>query len=98
MRYNGEMGTGGRRIISFSLFGAIVRYTAGMLANVELAERFFPGWTCRVYHDHTVPSSVLRALSTAGAELVEMAPDTFENKAVWRFLVHDDPDVHCWIS
>jgi tetratricopeptide (TPR) repeat protein len=83
-----------RRIISFSLWGSASLYTQGALENVRLAAEFYPGWTCRIYHDDSVPASALGELAGAGAELVAMEPGSGPVHGLfWRFLVSDDPTV-----
>jgi len=83
-----------RRIISFSLWGSVPLYTQGALENVRLAAEFYAGWTCRVYHDDSVPASVLGDLAGAGAELVRMEPGSGPTQGLfWRFLASDDPTV-----
>lgn len=83
-----------RRIISFSLWGSASLYTQGALENVRLAAEFYPGWTCRIYHDESVPASVLGELAAAGAELVAMDAGSGPVRGLfWRFLVSDDPTV-----
>ncbi|MBP2294139.1 tetratricopeptide repeat protein [Azospirillum rugosum] len=83
-----------RRIISFSLWGSAPLYTHGALENVRLAAEFYPGWTCRIHHDDSVPAAVLDDLAGAGAELVSMEPGSGPTHGLfWRFLVSDDPTV-----
>ena len=83
-----------RRIISFSLWGTASLYTQGALENVRLAAEFYPGWTCRIHHDESVPASVLGELAGAGAELVAMEPGSGPvNGLFWRFMVSDDSTV-----
>ncbi|KAA0593825.1 tetratricopeptide (TPR) repeat protein [Azospirillum lipoferum] len=83
-----------RRIISFSLWGTASLYMQGALENVRLAAEFYPGWTCRIYHDESVPASALGELAGAGAELVAMEPGSGPVHGLfWRFLVSDDPTV-----
>lgn len=83
-----------RRIIAFSLWGDRREYTQGAVENVRLAAEFYPGWTCRVYHDATVPAPVLADLDAAGAERVVMPAGTAATQGtLWRFRVADDPAV-----
>jgi len=83
-----------RRIISFSLWGSASLYMQGALENVRLAAEFYPGWTCRIHHDESVPASVLGELAAAGAELVAMDAGSGPVQGLfWRFLVSDDPTV-----
>lgn len=83
-----------RRIIAFSLWGDRREYTQGAVENLRLAAEFYPGWTCRLYHDATVPAPVLADLDAAGAERVAMpAGSAAVTGTLWRFLVADDPTV-----
>lgn len=83
-----------RRIISFSLWGSASLYMQGALENVRLAAEFYPGWTCRIHHDESVPASALGELAAAGAELVAMDAGSGPVRGLfWRFLVSDDPTV-----
>lgn len=83
-----------RRIIAFSLWGDRREYTHGAIENVRLAAEFYPGWTCRLYHDATVPAPVLADLDAAGAERVAMPAGTAAVLGtLWRFRVADDPTV-----
>lgn len=84
-----------RNVISYSLFGAQPRYCEAMLMNARLTVELFPGWTCRVYLDDSVPLAVRDDLRAAGAEVMEMdAVRRHSLPAVtWRFLVMDDPGV-----
>lgn len=88
---------GGRRdrnMIAFSLWGDRELYTRGAVENAGLVPLLFPGWTCRIYHDDTVPLPILEELAGAGAELVTMASAGGAlNGLYWRFLVSDDPTV-----
>lgn len=38
-----------RKILSFSLWGSDPKYLDGMRANVELAAKWYPGWTVAIY-------------------------------------------------
>ena len=40
-------------VVSFGLFGANTRYTAGALFNAEMMSQFYDGWVARFYHDTT---------------------------------------------
>lgn len=83
-----------RRIVSFSLWGNAPQYTVGAIENARLVSEVYPGWTCRVHHDDSVPADVLAALAEAGAELAAMEPGSGPTQGLfWRFLVADDPTV-----
>jgi hypothetical protein len=66
-----------------------------MLLHARLTPELFPGWTCRVYLDDSVPPAVRAGLNAAGAQVVEL--DAARRQALpavtWRFLVLDDAGV-----
>ncbi|HYH19197.1 MAG TPA: protein arginine N-methyltransferase [Azospirillum sp.] len=83
-----------RDVVSFSLWGALEVYCAGAIANARLMPAMLPGWTCRFYHDGTVPPHILAELASLGAELVAMPPGSAARQGMfWRFLPADDPTV-----
>ncbi len=85
---------GGRNIIAFSLWGDLSRYLDGAVRNARLIPDLYPGWTCRVYHDDSVPEGSLAELSDLGVELVTMAERrNFFDGLFWRFLPATDPEV-----
>jgi len=84
----------GRNVICYSLWGNGPLYTEGAVANTHLVARLFPGWTCRIYHDATVPAERLRSLRAAGAQLVAMPPRRTAHEGLfWRFYAANDPAV-----
>lgn len=84
----------GRRIIAYSLWGDDSRYLQGILDNARLIPHLYPGWTCRVYHDATVPSWLLKELQILDVETVAMpSPGRLWEGLFWRFRVAADPDV-----
>jgi hypothetical protein len=77
----------GRRIVSFSLFGAEPAYCETAILNARAMPAIYPGWAMWVFHDASVPPEVLARLREAGANLADAAasglahwPGTF-----WRF-------------
>jgi len=82
-----------KNVVSFSLYGTAPRYCETLIRNIELSSDFYPDWACRVYHDNTVPVSVLSKLHELGAQLVDMSHEKIIPPTLWRFLVIDDPDV-----
>lgn len=83
-----------RNIVAFSLYGANPKYGEGMIRNAIAMHHVYPEWTCRVYHDTSVPAEVLRRLERLGAQLmtVDGLPAS-RFGTFWRFLVADDPGV-----
>lgn len=94
------------RIISFSVFqlnGQLKpKYLRGLLFNVLLALRIYPGWKVRVYtHRGAIEHSVLNLLLSMqpSVELVWMManPQQPYDGMFWRFLPADDPSVEYFI-
>ncbi|MBU9843628.1 tetratricopeptide repeat protein [Rahnella ecdela] len=83
----------GQNIISFSLYGDTPKYCETMIKNAAISHEFYPGWTCRVYYDNTVPAGVIARLRAHGVQLVDMSNETEIAPTMWRFLVLDDPGV-----
>lgn len=87
-----------QNIISYSLFGDQARYCEVAVLNAKLAKSIYPEWTCRFYLDDSVPNEIVDRLQDEGAEIIRM--DSTNSKfsgLFWRFLVIDDPQVHCFI-
>lgn len=76
------------RVISFSLWGDDPKYCSGAIANAREAMVIYPGWQVRVYHDSTVPASVLNDLHTNSAQTfaVDQHYCGGWNGLFWRFL------------
>jgi hypothetical protein len=87
-----------KRIISFALWGQNTLYTHGAVRNAERYAEFYPGWTCRFYHDDTVPSDILEKIAATGAEMWVMGRSTDVLGMYWRFHpMFDDPQVERFI-
>jgi hypothetical protein len=82
------------KIVSYSLFGNSPRYTINGLINADLCAEFYPEWTCRIYHDGTVPNNVLSALGQKKhVELVLCNRFTGHSRRMMRFLAYDNCSV-----
>ncbi len=82
-----------KRVLSYSLFGTDPSYREGALANCALAERLFPGWTCRVYVSDRIDPAVRAELARAGADVIVRPQRDHYDGLFWRFLPAADPDV-----
>lgn len=83
----------GQNIIAFSLYGDSPKYCETLIKNAEIRAELYPEWTCRVYHDNSVPVHVLTRLEDNDVQLINMSNETAIPATLWRFLVMDDPDV-----
>ncbi len=88
-----------KKIISFSLWGSVPKYTIGALKNVQLAEKLYPGWICRFYVGSSTPADISNALLRhANVELVRFNVPGDWKATVWRFLAAADNTVEVMIS
>ena len=72
------------KIISFSLWGTRDIYLHGALVNAKQTAEYFPGWSVRIYHDDTVPTETLTALSEwPHVTLIKVTDGTYG--MFWRF-------------
>ncbi|MBW0005080.1 MAG: tetratricopeptide repeat protein [Hyphomicrobiales bacterium] len=86
-----------QNIIAFSLWGAKTTYVEGAIANADLTRMLYPGWTCRIYVDATVPQDALERLRKAGAQIAMMDLAQRHYGLFWRFFAADDPQIHYFL-
>ena len=87
-----------RDVVAFSLWGTADIYRRGAVENARLLRSVYPGWTCRIYHDDSVPLEILAELDALGAERVVMPPGSGPVSGLyWRFLASDDPTVRRFV-
>lgn len=72
-------------------------YTVGAVKNVELANEFFPDWTCRFYVANCVPRDICTQLEELGAELIIRDNPGTTNSMFWRFEPATDETVDAMI-
>ena len=78
-------------IIAYSLYGKDQRYVEGVIANVELAKKYYPGWTVRVYTDIDQDLDV-------DCEVLCKEKSVGHRGLFWRFEVLKDISIdHCII-
>lgn len=87
-----------RDVVAFSLWGAADIYRRGAVENARLVRSVYPGWTCRIYHDDSLPPELLAELDALGVERVVMPPGSGPVGGLyWRFLASDDPTVRRFV-
>jgi hypothetical protein len=88
-----------RRVVSYSLYGGNnPRYTTGAIANANLMPSVYPGWEMHIYHDKSIPESLLENLgSRSYVVLWPMDGSPIKNPREWRFLVASDPTVERYV-
>src|SRR5579872_6406202 len=75
-------------VFSFSLYGKKTKYTKGMVENVKLIEKSFPGWRTWIYMANDVPPDIQKELGTFKS--VRIIP-TAKGNMVDRFFSIDNP-------
>ena len=79
--------------VSYCLYGARRIYLEGMLLNVYLCKKYYPGATIIVWHDNSVPAGAIELITKAGAECkIPGRPLILlgnELRMLWRFLPMD---------
>ena len=86
-----------QNIIAFSLWGSKPTYVEGAIANAQLTSKLYPGWTCRIYVDNTVPHEALERMRKAGAQIAVMPLADRHYGLFWRFFAADDPNVRYFL-
>jgi hypothetical protein len=91
--------SGGKLVISTSLYGGDIRYTGGAIRNAEIFTSIFPGWELRFYIKDvsSVPGNVITELKNLGAIIHPVPDDSIGFGMNWRFIVADDPTVEVFI-
>lgn len=89
-----------KKVISFSLWGDLTRYTYGAIINVQLALKYYPTWECRFYiNKDDVPLPIISELSTYPnvTFIFKSSEKTLSNQLMWRLEPIDDDDVEVMI-
>ena len=84
-------GNCGPLIIAYSLFGNEPRYARGIIRNISLAEKLYPGWKVAVFHDSTVPDETVKEIRAKGAATYRLDPGF--PVIAHRFLPAGDPGI-----
>ncbi len=86
------------RVISFSLYGDNPIYTIGCIKNAKLKQIYFKDWEMWVYHNDTVPQTILDELQTLGVKLINTNENNGFFGSLWRFRPINEPMVEYFIS
>jgi hypothetical protein len=85
-----------KKIIAFSLWGNDPMFTVGVMKNIELAAKWYPGWICRIYLDASVKDKFVRKIIPI-AEVKKMPYHHGCNGLFWRMLPIADLQVERFI-
>jgi len=81
--------------ISISVWGNKPAYSIGAIKNIQIAQKLFPDWICRIFVDGTVPTHyVEKILQFPNVELAQLDNDNLYG-AFWRFysMFQNDDDI-----
>ena len=91
-----------KKIISFSLYGTIPKYTIGALKNAHLAAEIFPDWICRFYVGRSTYTALPRLIKQleelSNVEVVYMNEEGDYTSLFWRFYPCAEDDVSVMMS
>jgi hypothetical protein len=91
-----------KKVISFCLYGRTATYILGMKQNCVLANKYFPDWEVRIYHNNTVDLKRIKQYESLGA-VCFLCENIGNNKTnwegmLWRWFPIDDSSVDVWLS
>lgn len=87
------------KLITFSLWGADLKYLIGALKNADLAKTIYPGWICRFYVAESVPYHFVKDLEDKDNCEVFYRPGPGDWKSMfWRFEPAAEDNVDVMIS
>ncbi len=79
-----------KKIISFSIYGNLPKYTVGLLRNLELSSIVYPDWEVYVYYNSTVPKEMVKKYSSfSNIKMIDMS-ETEIPGMFWRFTPYDN--------
>ena len=77
------------KIISYSLWGQNPKYIVGAHKNIELAKKFFPGWTVRIY----ISEDTHFDYESDNLEIIKRKINQSYDGMFWRFESCDSNDI-----
>ena len=79
------------KIISYSLWGSRSMFIHGAVMNAKQCREFFPDWKVRIYHNSSVPESLLLTLRELGVDTIHVDPKGTYG-TFWRFRPLFEPE------
>lgn len=87
-----------KNVISYSLWGNDPKYWVGAIRNIELAQKYYPGWKCRFYIDKNSKKELIDTIKGNNVEVVLVDSKGSFHGMFWRFCASEDPDVDVFLS
>lgn len=85
------------KIISFSVYGKLPKYTIAAIANAKLQPSIYPEWTCRFYVDTEVPEEIVGELLSLGSQVIRKPKSDGHKGLFWRFEPLKDLEIERFI-
>jgi hypothetical protein len=87
-----------KNIVAFSLWGDHPMYWLGALRNIELVDKFYPGFISRFYIDKSSRTDLIESIKEKNVEVVLVdSKDSFHGM-FWRFSASEEADVDIFLS
>ena len=87
-----------KNVVAYSLWGNDMIYWTGAIRNIELVNKFYPGFVSRFYIDKNSKQSLIDTIVGDNVEVVLVdSKDSFHGM-FWRFWASEDPDVDIFLS
>lgn len=87
-----------KNVVAYSLWGDHPMYWVGALRNIELANKFYPGFISRFYIDKNSRPDLIDSIKGENVEVVLVdSKDSFHGM-FWRFWASEDPEVDIFLS
>jgi hypothetical protein len=87
-----------KNVVAFSLWGDHPMYWVGAVRNIELVNKFYPGFTSRFYIDKTSKQSLIDTIVGDNVEVVLVDSKAAFHGMFWRFWAAEDKDVNIFLS
>jgi hypothetical protein len=87
-----------KNIVSYSLWGDAPMYWVGALKNIELVNKYFPGWISRFYIDENCDSKLIETIKGENVEVILVKSKDSFHGMFWRFWAAEEEDVDIFLS
>lgn len=87
-----------KNIVSYSLWGSDMIYWVGALKNIELVNKFYPGFISRFYIDKNSKKDLIESIKGENVEIVLVNSEDSFHGMFWRFWASEDPEVDIFLS
>ena len=87
-----------KNVVAYSLWGDQPMYFVGALRNIELVNKFYPGFISRFYIDKNCRNDLIDTIKGDNVEVILVDPKGSFDGMFWRFWAAEDPDVDIFMS